>query len=206
MNYHRRASEFTLSGKLHEQLVSEILSQQYVPTDIFHDRDNLKSNFWSVNFLNNFLFTGDIRSHRLSEQMEQQVRDYFCKFIDFVNLPCKIRLKTLKNTRWIPPHSDNGARYNGDQCSISVGIIVNDEKTNWYEVEEFAKVKYLKKKETTKLVERVAYLFDNNSLHSVTNCSSKKSRWLLSISWQDIGYKELCHFYQTWITKNDLGN
>ena len=206
MNYHRRVPEFTLTDKLHKQLVSEILSQQYIPTDISHDRNNLKSNFWSVNFLNNFLFTGDIRSHRLSESMEKQVRDYFHKFIDFINLPCKVRFKTLKNTHWIPPHSDNGARYNGDRCSISVGIIVNDETTNWYEVEEITKIKYLKKKEAAKLVEKVTYLFDNNSLHSVTNCSPKKSRWLLSISWQDIGYAELYQLYQTWITKNDLGN
>ena len=97
MNYHRRVPEFTLNDKLHKQLVSEILSQQYIPTDIFHDRNNLKSNFWSVNFLNNFLFTGDIRSHRLSESMEQQVRDYFHEFINFINLPCKVRFKTLKN-------------------------------------------------------------------------------------------------------------
>jgi hypothetical protein len=201
MKYHCRAPEFDLDKNLHKQLISEIKSQTYVSSDIFHDRSNLKSDFLLINFLNKFLFTGDIRSHRLSDSMESMVKKHFQEFIDFVNLPCKIRFKTIKNTKWIPPHSDNGARYHGDLCSISIGVIVNNEKTNWYESCNFGKIKFLSKKETTKLIPACAYLFDNNSMHSVTECVPQKSRWLLSLSWQDIEYNQLCKLYETWKNK-----
>jgi hypothetical protein len=112
---------------------------------------------------------------------------HYQTFIDHVGAPYKIRLKAMSNVRWLLPHSDRYNNENGDACSIHIALDVNNEITNWYQFEGQFKmfnplhVARLKKQKSIQLKNGQACLFDNQSIHSVTNCHPNKTRWCLSI-------------------------
>jgi len=207
--------EFHLPNELHEILLNDINNNTCIKATFNISKKNiLSTDSWLVKlYVSISSGNGEAQNYRLSELAEQQVVNHFQDFLNFVNRPYKIRYKTLKNVRWFLPHSDRSAYgtnsdgHYGDSCSIYIGIITNDEITNWYsgptnfQTNSVFNLFKLKKQESICLEDKKSCLFNNAAIHSVSNCDSSKQRWGLAISWHDISYDELVGLYQRYITK-----
>lgn len=212
-----RSTDFDLPDNLFQMLLTEIAEQKFKGSFSKYTANGFKDDHWIIKLLGKITFKGYLKTYQLSDQSELEIYKHYKKFIDFVGRPYKIRFKTVGNTRWIPPHSDvenshrGTSNPNGDSCSIFVGIITNQEITNWYSYPKPFKLDYtfnpflLKKQKSICLQNQAAVLFDNKTVHSVTNCDVKKERWALAISWQGLEYSELVKLYQEF-TKNDYSN
>jgi hypothetical protein len=218
--------EFHLPNELHEILLNDINGNTCIKAPLnYSKKTTLPTDSWLYKFYMSISFgNGTLQNYRLSELVEQQVVNYFQDFLNFVNQPYKIRYKSMQNVRWCLPHTDRFARGTdsagsfrstdgagtimGDSCSIYIGIITNNEITNWYSGptnfqfgDNVFNLFKLKKQESICLEDKKSCLFNNAAIHSVSNCDSSKQRWGLAISWKDISYDELAGLYQRYITK-----
>lgn len=202
---------FDLPDNIHNCLLEDIRHKKFDGNYSYFTTKSVKHQPLLVKLLTKFLF-GDVtfQTFQLTKESEELVFNYYKDFINFVNRPYKIRFKNLSNAKAMPPHSDvenshRGTEYpKGDYCSIFVGIKTNQEITNWYTYSgDFIMDKVnpfkLKKKTSIRLSDRESCLFNNNAIHSVTNCKPENERWALAISWQDITYEELVQKYHDYL-------
>ena len=205
---------FDLPVDLHQQLIHDMAQKDFRGNFSYFNTNSLKNQPLLIKWLTKFMF-GDVvfQTYQLSESSEQLVLAQYKDFIEFVGKPYKIRFKTLSNAKAMPPHSDvenshrGTAHPKGDYCSVFVGVITNNETTNWYTyagrfVMDRVNPFKLKKKKSITVQDRQACLFDNNAIHSVTNCKPENTRWALAISWQDITYDELLKKYYDYCNRN----
>lgn len=207
---------FNLPSDLYRRLVIDIQEKNFRGNFSYFDPEKFKSKSKIVELLKELIFGRVVfKTHQLDTETEAEVINQYRSFIDFVGLPYKIRLKTLSQAKMMPPHSDvansnKGTTFpKGDYCSIFIGLLTNQEKTNWYSYNGIFNINRinffkLKKQKSLILKNQQACLFDNNAIHSVTNCNPKNTRWALAISWQDITYEELLQKYNDYI--NTSGN
>ena len=206
-----RTPTFDLPNYIHDQLLEDIESGKFSGNHSYFTTKSVKHQPLLIKLLTKFLF-GDVtfQTFQLTEESEELVLNHYKDFIKFVDQPYKIRFKNLSNAKAMPPHSDvenshRGTEYPaGDYCSIFVGIRTNKEVTNWYtysgnfimdKVNPFK----LKKKTSIVLGNQESCLFNNDAIHSVTNCNPKNARWALAISWQNMTYDELVQKYHDYL-------
>jgi hypothetical protein len=188
---------------LYNALIGQIHTHSCQPSKFYMDGTNNNGQEpWFNRLYQQLSFSsGKFQIYTLSPTAEDLVYKHYQTFIDHVGAPYKIRLKAMSNVRWLLPHSDRYNNENGDACSIHIALDVNNEITNWYQFEGQFKmfnplhVARLKKQKSIQLKNGQACLFDNQSIHSVTNCHPNKTRWCVSISWQHINYQDLVNTF-----------
>jgi len=213
INYVSLTPELNLPRDLHLLLVDEITLKKSIPSAFYLDATKTQENdSWLFKLYQKYSFKkGNFQTYRLTEDSEDLVYRHYKQFLDYVGLPYKIRLKSMRGIRWLFPHSDFYDSYrgidtpNGDSTSIYIGIITNSEITNWYSFNGQFKMNnifhllQLKKEKSICLKDRESCLFDNSSIHSVTNCNPKKERWGLAISWQGASFETIKQKYLEYI-------
>jgi len=207
MDYAIRTPNFDLPDKLYQRLLTEITSKQPTLLFSFNATTAHGSDSWLFKLWKKFSFKkGSFQIYRLSAETENLVYTQYQEFLDYVGLPYIIRYKSMIGVRWLFPHSDlsdykergNGA---GASASIYIGILTNKEKTNWYAFDgKFSAnnvfdVLKLQKKKSICVGNQESFLFDNASVHSVTNCNPDKERWCIAISWPDVPFEVIAQKY-----------
>lgn len=146
-----------------------------------------------------FFCKGFFQCFRIDKNLEDRIYKHLQKFIDMVGQQPKIRFKVTHNVRKLMPHSD--AADGGDLASVVVLIKGNNEVTTWYDAgrechSSFKELLALNPVEKTQFDSQVSYLFNNEQVHGVSNCRPNQSRYLLSISWQNVTYDQLVDAYK----------
>ena len=207
---------FDLPQDLYQLLLKDIRSQEFRGNFSYFDPEKFKAKSKIIQFLKDCFFGQVVfKTHQLSELSEIAVLNHYRSFIEFVGRPYKIRFKTLSQAKMMPPHSDvsnsnKGTKFaRGDYCSVFIGLLTNQEQTNWYTYNGIFNINRinlfkLKKRKSICLQNQQACLFDNDAIHSVTKCNPKNTRWALAISWQDITYNELLEKYYDYCNQTSI--
>jgi hypothetical protein len=215
MDYVIPTPVFNLPSNLYQRLLTEIDSKQYIPAFNFNADTIHGSNSWLFKLWQKYSFKkGTFQTYRLSQETENLVLEHYRKFIDYVGLPHIIRYKSIAGVRWLFPHSDlhdysDIGKSLGASVSIYIGLHTNKEITNWYSfsgnrysVKNVFNLLKLTKKKSFCLGNQESCLFDNASVHSVTNCSPDKERWCMAISWPGVPFEVIAQKYTEYMNDN----
>ena len=198
MDSYQPTPNLDLPNSLFEEIQSSIEQNKITKSWFRETRHTGKS--WFDQLLFRYCFKqGWFYVHKLEPELEQKIIDYYQPFCELIGTTPKVRLKIAYDVRRLPPHSD--AATGGDRSSIVTLIKGNNETTNWYNGGKNFKstlwnMLKIKKIDSTKFVPGKSYFFNNERLHSVTDCTSRGFRYLLAVSWQNVSYTELVKTYR----------
>jgi len=193
MHNYQLASVLNLPNDIIDDLEKSI-DQNRIQSSWFR-MDSTKGRAWIEKIILRWFFKqGWFQCYRVEPHIEERIYKHLHKFIDIVEKKPKIRIKITHNVRQLMPHSD--AADGGDQSSVVVLIRGNQETTNWYNAGRecqgtWSEILSLTKIESVQFQPGASYLFNNEQVHSVSDCKPETTRYLLSISWQEVSYNKL---------------
>ena len=223
-DYFMPAARFDIPDAVYQTLIHDIESGKTTASkfttsgEINPSRDPLYNFYYKLGCKDGF-FT----LYNLPDSTKSKIEQIYEPFLDFVGKAYRIKLKSMQGMRWLVPHSDKWDTYKfytsqetsknvdilkhsvyGDACSIHVGLKTNHEITTWYKTHDpyehtsWQRI-WLQKAAKLKVENQRAYLFNNTALHGVTGFRRDLSRWVLTITWEDMDYADLVRRYKDFI-------
>lgn len=197
--------ELNLPDHLHAEIVEHIRTQRVIPSFMHLDSSTGRTIWERILFQYYFGSKGKFQVYRLEDDIELRIRDYYKDFLSQFPVTAKIRLKSFQNIRRLHPHSD-GSGSGGDTASLTVPIITNGETTSWYNARPEFKLSWrslqkLQRKTSLTLGNNRACLFNNKTVHDVTNCLPDTSRHVMTIGWRDVDFDQLVNTWTIWRNK-----
>lgn len=204
MDSYQLTPHLDLPESLFEEIKSSI-EQNKITRSWFHETRHTGHGLFNQLVFRYCFKQGWFYVHKLEPELEKKVIDYYQPFCELVGTIPKVRLKIAYDVRRLPPHSD--AATGGDRSSIVTLIKGNNETTNWYNGGKSFKSTLwnlfrLKKIDHTQFVPGKSYFFNNERLHSVTDCTPGGTRYLLAVSWQNVAYNDLIRAYKLYDFSN----
>jgi hypothetical protein len=197
--------QLSLPAHLHYELIEHIHTNRVIKSTMGRVS---QPTMWKKLTDKILLGRGRFQVYRLEDDIEKRIRQHYSEFLSTIPVPAKLRLKSCQHVNLLEPHSD--AYDGGDTASLTIGILTNGEITNWYNAGKeytFGAFNWTKLKRQTSLTlgDNDACLFNNSAVHSVTDCKSSDSRYVLTIGWQNLSFEELV---EAWINyaNHDISN
>lgn len=208
--YAERADLLDLPEELYQEILTEVnMMSQISNRSVYQYNDKLlkskKFSWRELLFLvvSKLLVHDGLKTYRLSDNLKNKIINHYRQFLSITTTPDLVEFRCMPKFIFFPPHIDSEfTKISGEelkksnQCSVVFGILTNNEKTNWYTYPdkfEFFKMNPFKlvKVKSICLQQKEAYLYDNSSIHSVTNGKFFKPRCLLVFTWHNMSYQQL---------------